>query len=47
MDTANKIRKSFKDCPEKKEWLAYVKYPGLVMVKRTSETKYSVYIIAQ
>ena len=47
MDTANKIRKSFKDCPEKKEWLAYVKYLGIVMVKRPSETKYKVHSIAQ
>lgn len=47
MDTANKIKKSFKEFPEKKEWLAYVKYPGTVMVKRLSQTKYSVHFIAQ
>ena len=47
MDTANRINKSFKDCPEKKEWLEYVKYPGIVMINRQSKTKYLIHSIAQ
>ena len=47
IDTANKIEENFKDCLEKKEWLASVKSPGIVMVKRPSETKYLVHAMAQ
>ena len=47
LDTANRIKRNFKDFSEKKEWLAYVKYPGIVMAKRPSETKYLVHSIAQ
>ena len=47
MDTANRINKSFKDCPEKKERLEYMKYPGIVMIKRQSKKKYLIHSIAQ
>ena len=47
MDIANRINKSFKDLAEKKEWLEYVKYPGIVIVKTPSEIKYLVRSIAE
>ena len=45
MDEANQKRKSLKEDPEKSKWAFFVKYPGVLMVRKDGETKFSEYLI--
>ena len=43
MDEANKVRLELKNNEEQRTWATYVKYPGILMVKKSGERKYSPY----
>ena len=39
-------RREFKSVEEKSSWKSYVKYPGVLMVKKPEDRNFSVYIVA-
>ena len=39
-------RQEFKNDEEKSSWTSYVKYPGVLMVKKPEDRNYSVYMVA-
>lgn len=43
MNESEKVKNNFKHDVEKKKWKACVKFPGVLMVKKPGDRKYSVY----
>ena len=39
-------RREFKNDEEKSSWKSYVKYPGILMVKKPDDQYYSLYMVA-
>ena len=39
-------RRELKSDKEKSSWKSYVKYPGVLMVKKSEDQNYSVYMVA-
>ena len=46
MDRLLITRREFKSDEEKSYWKSYVKYPGAIMVKKSEDRNYSVYMVA-
>ena len=42
-DTANRIKRELKKDESKKDWITFVKYPGILMVKKSRDDKYEEY----
>ena len=38
-------RREFKNDEEKNTWKSYVKYPGVLMIKKPEDQNYSVYML--
>ena len=41
---ANKVRRQLKEEEDTKNWSTYVRYPGILMVKKSTDGKYETYV---